>query len=269
MSDTQFYGRFDNSTPNNQKKSYYGSDSVGYSISRVFGYMFLWLAISTAICFGIAFLFNYLLTHATTVAEKDTILGWEIALSIVSGLGVIILTIVTQFVLLRGRHSIAVPAIIYAVFMGALLGVISSLLIEVYANAWFIIGVSFGITTGIFGIMALIGLLAKSKLNALPIIAMGLFLGTMMISIVLLIMMLVPGLRQYYIWWYWILSFAIFAAVMFTTIWDIRNIKTLAQRGELTKNLSMYLAFNLYVDFIYILLRVLYFVMIIAGKSKN
>lgn len=269
MSDTQFYGRFDNSTSNNQKKNYVNTDSVSYSIAKIFGYMFLWLAITTAVCFGLAFLFNSLLTGATTKADRDTILGWEVAVAIVSGIAVIILTIVTQFVLLRGKHSVGVPAVIYSIFMGALMGVISSLLIEAYANAWFIIGVSFGITTGIFGIMALIGLLAKSKLNALPIIAGGLFLGAMMISIVLLIMMLVPGLRQYYVWWYWILMFAIFAAVMFTTIWDIRNIKTLAQKGELTKNLSMYLAFNLYVDFIYILLRVLYFVIIIAGKAKN
>ena len=269
MSDTQFYGRFDNSSQNKQRDSYSASNSVGYSIAKVFGYMFIWLAITTIVTFGLAFLFNTLLTNAVTTAEKDKIFGAEIALAIASGIGLIIMTIVTQFILLRGRHSVAVPAAIYSVLMGVLLGVMSSMITEVFENGWFIIGSSFGITTTIFGAMALIGLLAKSKLNALPIIAGGLFMGAMLISIFLLVMMLVPSLRVYYVSWYWVLMLGIFAAVMLITIWDIRNIKTMAERGALTKNLSMYLAFNLYVDFIYILMRVMYFVMIIAGKAKK
>ena len=268
MSDTQFYGRFDNSS-NNQNKTSVRSESTSYSIAKVFGYMFMWLLVTTVVTFGLAFFFNYLLTHATTIAEKDRILGAEVVTAIIAGIGVIVMSIVTMFVTLRGRHNIAVPATIYSVLMGVLLGVVSSIITEYCVTGWFVIGVSFGVTTLIFGAMSLIGLLAKSRLNALPIIAGGIFFGMMLISIILLIMMLVPSLRQYYNAWYWVLMLGIFAAVMLITIWDIRNIKTMAERGALTKNMSMYLAFNLYVDFVYILMRVLYFVLIIAGKAKK
>ena len=269
MSDTQFYGRFDNSSNNSQEPTSVRSESNAYSIAKVFGYMFMWLLVTTVVTFGLAFLFNYFLTHAGTTAEKDRILTAEVAVAITAGIGVLIMTFVTQFVILRGRHNIAVPATIYAVLMGALLGVLSSLITEAFENGWFVIGVSFGVTTLIFGFMALIGLSAKSKLNALPIIAGGLFMEALFISVILHMMMLVPGLRQYYNAWYWVLMLGIFAAVMLTTIWDIRNIKTMAERGALSKNLSMYLAFNLYVDFIYILMRILYFVLLIAGKAKR
>lgn len=268
MSDSQFYGRFDNSTPKQDPVESRTGDTA-YSIAKVFGYMFLFLLITTVVTFGLAFLFNYLLTNAASTDAKNGIFRAELVVAIASGIALIIMSIVTRVVLLKGQHAIMVPAVIYSILMGALMGVLSSLITEVYANGWFCIGISFGITTAIFGIMALIGLASKSKLNALPIIAGGLFMGALLISVVLLIMMLVPGLRQYYVWWYWILMFAIFAAVMLTTIWDIRNIKTFAQNGALTKNLSMYLAFNLYVDFIYILLRVLYFVLLIVGKTKK
>ena len=267
MSDTQFYGRFDNST--NKQPSETRSTSNAYSIAKVFGYMFIWLLVTTVITFGLAFFFNYLLTHATTVAEKDKILTAEVVVAIVAGISLLIVSIVNTFVILRGRHNIAVPATIYSVLMGVLLGVISSIITEYFVNGWFVIGVSFGATTLVFGAMALIGLLSKSRLNALPLIAGGIFFGMMILSIVLLIMMLVPSLRVYYNAWYWVIMLGIFAAVMLITIWDIRNIKTMAERGALTKNMSMYLAFNLYVDFVYILMRILYIVLIIAGKAKK
>lgn len=67
---------------------------------------------------------------------------------------------------------------------------------------------------------------------------------------------------------YWVISFAIFAAMMFITIFDIWNIKKITERGEMSTNLELYCAFTLYVDFIYILIRIIYFLILIYGKSK-
>ena len=67
---------------------------------------------------------------------------------------------------------------------------------------------------------------------------------------------------------YWIVSFALFAAMMFITIFDIWNIKKICEKGEMSTNLELYCAFTLYVDFIYILIRVLYFLIIIFGNKR-
>ena len=252
--------------PSSNRSIETSSDSKVYSIARVFGYMFMWLAVTTAITFGLAFLFNYLLGAATTEEAKGEIFLGIIIMMIVAGLGVIVMTIVTHVVLFKGRHSIAVPAGIYATFMGILMGALAAMITYFYENGWLILGISFGVTTVIYGIMALIGLSAKSKLNGLAIAAIGLFMGLFLMSgVMIIIMIFFPAVYQ---WWYWILTLGLLAAVMLTTIWDIRNVKTLAEKGALNKNVSMYIAFNLYVDFIYILLRILLIVLRLLGKSK-
>lgn len=250
--------------PSSNRSVETSTDNKAYSIARVFGYMFMWLFVTTAITFGLAFLFNYLL-GAFDEARGEIFTG-IIIMMIASGLGVIVMTIVTHVVLFRGKHSIAVPAGIYATFMGILMGALASVITYFNENGWLIIGISFGVTTLIFGLMALIGLSAKSKLNGLAIAAMGLFMGLFLMSgVMIIIMIFFPGL---YKWWYWVLTLGLLAAVMLTTIWDIRNVKTLAEKGALNKNVSMYIAFNLYVDFIYILLRILLIVLRLLGKSK-
>jgi Na+-transporting methylmalonyl-CoA/oxaloacetate decarboxylase beta subunit len=98
-------------------------------------------------------------------------------------------------------------------------------------------------------------------------IGFGILIGLGITSMMMLIwMLLFPAA---FVWWYWIVSIGTFLAVMLITIWDIRNVKTYAERGELTDNLSMYLAFNLYTDFLYIFMRILYFVLMIFGRSRN
>lgn len=265
--DTYFHASFDDETKQRSQKPIESRDSGSvYSIARVFGYMFMWLAITTALTFGLAFLFNYLLGAAASDEAKADIFTIAIIIAVISGLGVIVMSIVTHVVLFKGKHSIAVPAAIYCSLMGVLMGVLATIITYFYANGWVILGITFGITTLIFGLMALIGLSAKSKLNGLLIVGIGLMVGLMLLSGVMLIIMLIfPDIYQ---WWYWILTLGLFAAVMLTTIWDIRNVKTLAEQGALNNNISMYIAFNLYVDFIYILLRVLLIVLKVMGKSK-
>ncbi len=241
-----------------------------YSIAKVFGYMFIWLLISSAIAVGMAGLFSYLINTAAGNDEVlSTYLTTIIVSAIVSGIAVFILSMVTHFVLFRGRHSIAVPAYLYSIFMGVLLGSLCSLITSLMPGSigWAVVGISFGITTLMFGVMALVALTSKSKLNALPIVAMGLLAGIFLMSgAMIIIMIFFPTMYE---WWYWVMSLGLLVVVMLTTIWDIRNVKTLAERGQLNKNISMYIAFNLYVDFIYILIRVMYFVLRIMGRSRN
>ena len=262
MSNTDSYGRYGNSR--------YQENSLGYSIAKVFGYMFMWLLITSVIALGIAFLFSYLNGKAVAASDVDMqkkLLTSGIVVVAIAGIALLITQIVLHVVLFRGRHKITIPALIYSSLFGIVLGVLSFFIDRAFVNGWPLIGVSFGATALTFGLMALIGLTAKSRLNFLGILGFGILIGLGITSMMMLIwMLLFPAA---FVWWYWVVSIGTFLAVMLITIWDIRNVKTYAENGELTDNLSMYLAFNLYTDFLYIFMRILYFVLMIFGRSRN
>ena len=261
--DTQFYGRFDDDSSNtNRNKPFVEkSDSASYSIAKVFGYMAIFILITALITIGLGVGLNYWLISATTDEELAAFVQTVIVLLIVSSIGLLVTTIVSQVVFLKGKHSVIVPAVIYAALMGVVIGLIAALI-----NDWVVLGITFGITAGVFGIMALIGLLSKGRLTGLALIGMGLMFGAMFISLFMIIIMIFfPSM---YVWYYWIVSFMMFAAVMFMTIYDISHIKALANNGALSKNLSLYLAFNLYVDFIYLFMRILLIVIRIFGRRN-
>ena len=119
---------------------------------------------------------------------------------------------------------------------------------------------AFGITSGIFLIMSLIALLTRGNLHPLWMMAMGLFIGAGILSLVNWLI----GSNTIA----WIVTFAIFAAMMLITMFDIWNIKRICERGAMSNNLALYCAFTLYVDFIYILIRIIYFLIIIFGRNR-
>jgi FtsH-binding integral membrane protein len=162
----------------------------------------------------------------------------------------------------RENSSALVSSIIYSILMGVALSSITVFI------PWFLLGITFGITALVFGLMALIAFLAKGKLNGLAIAAIGLFFGAGIMSLMLLILMLFGAIGGTMVWLYWVISLAVFAAVMLITIWDLRRIKDIAARGELTRNLSLFCAFILYNDFINIFLRILRIVVYLFGRKN-
>ena len=264
MSESNYYDRFQDNQRSPQespiKKDRSRSDGTVLSIAKVFGYMFAGLLITTVIALGLGAFFNYVLMKNTPVTDFETGTAVTmIALLIVSGIGLIVLSFVVPITVARGRHSVLVPSIIYAVLMGIMLSTIAAFI------PWYLLGITFGITTVIFGLMALIGFLSKGQLPGLAIAAMGLFIGAGIIALFMWILML---LGQNVTVLYWIVSMATFAAMMLITIFDLARIKQIAQNGEMTNNLSLYCAFILYNDFIYILLRVLRIVIILFGNKR-
>ena len=227
------------------------SSSGVLSFAKVFLYMFIGLAITAGVSFGVGAIFAYAATHgADSAMINNTYLG----LLISSGILVIILTFVINFVVLRGKHSILVPALIYVVLMGVLLSSFA-LFID-----WRILGMAFGITSGIFLLMTLIAVLTNGNLSPLLMLGFGSFIGAGILALVNWLIMSTMLM--------WIVSFAVFAAMMFITMYDIWNIKKMTERGEMSNNLSLYCAFNLYVDFVYIFIRVVYFLVLIFGKKS-
>ena len=71
---------------------------------------------------------------------------------------------------------------------------------------------------------------------------------------------------------YWITDFVIFGIIFVITAIDINRVKKIAEMGGFSSNtnLAIYCAYTLYVDFINIFLRVLYYVMVSKSrKDKN
>ena len=67
----------------------------------------------------------------------------------------------------------------------------------------------------------------------------------------------------------WIVSLIVFAFLMLVTLYDVNRIKKIAETGaQQDNNLTYYCAYILYSDFIAILIRVVYYLAIFAGKRK-
>ena len=237
--------------------TYYQQEVVGktntgiLSFAKVFLYMFIGLFITTVVAFAIGGAFYYALTQGVV---PEFILQVGLGLTIGSAITLFILMIIINVVTLRGKHSIVVPAVLYCVLMGVVLSWFT-LLVD-----WRILGMAFGITSGIFLIMSLIALLTRGNLHPLWMMAMGLFIGAGILSLVNWLI----GSNTIA----WIVTFAIFAAMMLITMFDIWNIKRICERGAMSNNLALYCAFTLYVDFIYILIRIIYFLIIIFGRNR-
>jgi FtsH-binding integral membrane protein len=230
------------------------SKSHSFSLAKVFGYMFAGLLITAVVAFGMGAIFAYWLN-----IDFETASGALFVVMIASAIVTIILSIVMSFSLRKkSTMAMAVPAVIYAVCIGFLLSSFT-----IYLD-WWLLATAFGITSLVFGLMALISLSAKGNMSGLSIVGIGLFVGCGILSLVnLLIMLIAPSIFQPM---YWIISLGMFAAVMFITMFDIWNIKRICQTGELSNNLALYCAFTLYVDFIYIFVRIL---TILARFSNN
>lgn len=231
--------------------------SVNSLIGRVYGRMFFNLILTAVIAIGMGLIFNLWIFGTLSISEDlgniEAINGTGLItlfiIMIVSGITLFIMSFVVHGRAFRGK-SLTVPTYIYCVLMGLIL---STLVMFV---PWPVLGITFAITSGIYGIMFLISYVSKGSLNSLGIIGIGLLIGAAILSLIGWIFML-TGFLGAYLHLYWIISLLSFAAIMFITIWDMWRIKKIAEQGEMSDNLVMYCAFILYVDFIYLFLRVL------------
>ena len=242
--------------------------SVNTLIGRVYGRMFFNLIITAIIAVGMGLLFNLWIFGTLSISDNlgniesinETGVITLFILMIVSGISLLVMSFVVHLRAFKDK-SLTVPSFIYCVLMGILL---SSLVMFV---PWPILGITFAITSGIYGIMFLISYLSKGSLNSLGIIGIGLFIGAAILSLIGWIFML-TGFLGAYIHLYWIISLLSFAAIMFITIWDMWRIKKIAEEGTMSDNLVLYCAFILYVDFIYLFMRVLRIVLYFVSRRN-
>ena len=226
-------------------------------IGKVFLTMFVGLLITSGVAIGLAYLFAYLLA---TSSNPETVFAYIIGGVVISGISLLIMSFVLPITFARGKHSMLIPSIIFAILMGGLLSV------EVLITDIEILLLALGATTLIFGIMAAIGFLGKGRLTGLSVAISGLFMGLLILSIINIVIMLMnPGMANMSL--YWIISLGFFAVIMLITLWDMRNIKRISERAsDAGNNLVLYCAFVIYTDFIAILIRLIYYLGIASRR---
>ena len=241
--------------------------SRGLFLTKVFGMMFLCLLITTVVAAGLGYgMMYYLVKTATVDADNNVIYDPNIIYTMVGVLiGAAIVLLIMSFVLpimfIRGKHNIIVPLMIYVVLMGVLLSCFTWMFEPI------ILVEAFGITAGIFGLMALLGYVSKGRLSGIWVVMIGLLVGAGLLSLVNVLMILFGQVSSNNVTLSWIVSLMIFAFLMLMTMWDVARISSIAGRTENEgKNLIYYCAYILYSDFISMLIRVIYYVALFTRR---
>ena len=172
--------------------------SVNSLIGRVYGRMFFNLILTAVIAIGMGLIFNLWIFGTLSISEDlgniEAINGTGLItlfiIMIVSGITLFIMSFVVHGRAFRGK-SLTVPTYIYCVLMGLIL---STLVMFV---PWPVLGITFAITSGIYGIMFLISYVSKGSLNSLGIIGIGLLIGAAILSLIGWIFMLTGFLGAY------------------------------------------------------------------------
>lgn len=225
------------------------------NLAKVFFYMFVLLLITAVVAFVVGYIF------ASWMIKDITGASGALYVAIIScSIFQVIITIIMSFCLNKSKGSMLFLSIFYALTMGVTLSTFVLFL------PFEVLGISFLITALMFGFMTLIATLTKSSLNGLAIAGYGLLLGSfILLGINFLMQFLLPSVWNALCW---IISFAVFAAIMFITIFDIWQIKKICRNANPNSNIALWCAFRLYVDFIMIFIRVLYFVGIAYSRKK-
>jgi FtsH-binding integral membrane protein len=217
--------------------------AMSFGLAKVFGFLFLGLGVTAGVAYGMFALVYYGLLNA------DVYVGLFFASTFLT----IIASVVTQ--LSAFRNNKLITGIGYAVYT-ILWGVILSYFMFMFEFST--LGLSFLVTAGSFGAMAVYGLITKRSTTTLGMIGSGLLFGALAMTIVNFFL----GSTTLF----WILSYVIIAAMLLIVAYEVNQAKFMADRGLMTTPMAIYWAFQLYADFIMIFLRV---VMIVASSNRR
>lgn len=245
---------------NSQTVDLTDKQAKGAFLTKIYGWMFICLFITTVVAAGLGYGLMYLFVNASAETQVNIMTGMIVG-AIVSAIALLVMSFVLPITFIRGKHNIIVPLMIYVVLMGVLLSMFT------WAFEPVILAESFGITALVFGLMALLGHLSKGRLTGLGAIMIGLLIGAGLLSLVNFLMILIGGIRPENVMLSWIVSLAVFAFLMFMTMWDVARINQIASRGDTgNNNLVHYCAYILYSDFIALLVRVIYYVAMFSRR---
>lgn len=221
-------------------------------IGATFLYVFIALAITSLVCTGMGALFNYAIFENSELAASSFV-----TVLLVSLVAYIPVMLWAHFSASRNGPTMKAAYVCYSIVMGVFMSSFTLLV------PFYLIAISFGLTCLTFGLMALIAWNTKKNMSTLSIVASGLFFGALMMilfNIILGLFIDTEGLS-------WTISFVILIAVILMSVVDLNNVKRIAVEGGASSNVALMCALNLYVDFIYVFIRILGF--LVSLKSRR
>ena len=241
------------SRPSGVRPSEVSVSSGSKFIGATFLYLALALLITFAVVGGMGALFNFAIA-------KNSEASAEIFLKVFLGALILYIPVMiwVHIAAARGGKTVGPAFFLYSIVLGVMISPLCVVL-----DFWTIV-IAFGTTCLSFGVMALIAWNTKRNLSGLGIFALGLILGALVISLFNLIIYFIA--REGYQPLYWIVSSLFFVAILLLTIVDLNHVKQIAMSGYGNTNLALMCALNLYVDFIYIFIRMLMIIASIRGK---
>lgn len=213
---------------------YENSNTSTNTMTKVFGWLFYAILLTAITSFGLP----YLLVNINATDMYSTIL-------LVGVIAVCLLSFVGNFIIARTRSK-ATAITVYSLFAISM-GVWISPLIIMYELGTIIY--SLFITSAIFGIMAIYGAVTKRDLSSFGSFLIMLLLGALLLSF-FNIFFASNELN-------WFLSYVVLGIYIGFIAFDIQRVKKIAQTGSMNLNISLLMALNLYVDFVYIFIRIL------------
>lgn len=228
------------------------SEVTTTSGSKFIGATFLYMALALLLTFGVVAGLGAVLRYGIM---KES--AFELETFVYFFIGALILYIPVMIwvhiAACRNGRTVGPAFFTYSIVMGVLLSPIALF------DLWVLL-ISFGSTCLAFGVMALIAWTSKKNMSALAVIGSGLLIGGLILALVnLLLSFFWAGFSFIYP----LISVIFFVAIILLTVFDLKRVQQIAQSGIATKNLAMLCALNLYVDFIYIFIRILRLVAIL------
>ena len=249
MTKDQVYGKTSQSVRPSEVTATSGSKFIG----ATFLYMTLGLFITFAVVAGLGALLRFAIAKES-VEDLTTFLYFFIGALILY----IPVMIWVHIAACRNGRTVGPAFFTYSIVMGVLISPIA------LYDLWVLL-ISFGSTCLAFAVMALIAWTSKRNMSTLAVIGSGLLIGGLILALVNLLLSFFWSGFSYI---YPLISVIFFIAIILLTIVDLRRVKEIAQSGMATKNLAMLCALNLYVDFIYIFIRILRIVAIIFANRR-
>ena len=241
----------------NQNAGVKPSEVTASSGSKFIGAVFLYLTLALLVTFSVVGAMGALFRFALYDGSEESFMTF---VYVFIGALVLYLPVMiwVHIAARRNGKSLGVAFFVYSILMGALIAPVCVLF-----DFWTIL-IALGTTCLAFAIMALIAWTSKKNMSTLAVVGFGLLIGALILSLFNFILYLFVGFEPLY----WLVSFLFFIAIILITIFDLNNVKQIAMNGGAERNVAFMCALNLYVDFIYIFIRILRIIAIIMGNKR-
>ncbi len=224
--------------------------------------VYLWFAIGLLVTGVIALALPMILASVMTEKNEDTVASVYIVMMVVSIIALLPSMIIVHIQGFRkNKVMMLIGYFIYAVAMGVLLSAVFLAFAGTEAGIQ-TLSIAFFVTGGIFFLCGLFGALTKKHdLKLVYPVLFSIVLGIAAISLVNVFL----GSSLVY----WVADFILFAVMIVVVMLDMHNIHKIADSGAFddSTNLAIYCAFNLYTDFIWIFIKIAYYIALFGRKK--